>query len=225
MVAAQAGHSEVVEYLLVQPEIKTDVNIRDTDNHTPLILACGVKKEDLTESHTKSIHLLLAGGANVDAEDDGGYSALDVAVINNNIEAVRLLLEYRANVNHQNQDRFTPLHSACRYHLQEIATLLVQNGADISIPDGQGRTPIQLSQRYGIDLKKPNPTPDLNPEKTQQSSDHSIPSTSSSASNPPNLKPTKNDTSSSNQSPIPVISPIDVTRSLQLEMEAELASP
>lgn len=206
MIAAEGGHPEIVEFLLGNSDLKIDVNIRDTDSHTPLMLACGTSKESITEKHVRAIHLLLAGGAQVNAEDDGGYTALDLAVINNNIEAVKLLLEYKANVNHQNQDRFTPLHSACRYALQEISTLLVAHGADLSIPDGQSRTPVQLAQRYGVVLSLSSPT---------------IPS--SSASPQPQLAaaskistPPPTTTYSSSESS-------QTTLSLQAELEAELS--
>jgi hypothetical protein len=232
MIAAQSGHADIVEYLLVQSELKTDVNIRDTDNHTPLILACGVTKAHTTDSLIKVIHLLLAGGATVNAEDEGGYTALDLAVINNNIEAVKLLLEYKCNVNHQNQDSFTPLHSACRYHFQEIASMLVSAGADLSIPDGQGRTPIQLAQRYGVVLSLSSPQTSPTPTATAPSNSTSTPSAPFPPHAQPPTKPPHQDqktstlatTSLRSGGRVPATEPVsvDAIKALQAELEAEI---
>lgn len=201
-----------MEFLLTTTDFKTNVNILDTDNHTPLILACGVTKENTTEGLIKSIHLLLAGGATVNAEDDGGYSSLDLAVINNNIEAIKLLLEYHCNVNHVNQDSFTPLHSACRYGLQEVASLLLASGADLTIPDGQGRTAVQLAQRYGVVLSLSSPSASASPSTP--------PATSSATPTIVSPKPTSSPlttTYSSSQTS-------DLTKDLQAQLEAEIAS-
>ena len=195
--------------------MKTDVNILDTDKHTPLILACGVRKEKTTEGLIKSIHLLLAGGANVNAEDDGGYSSLDLAVINNNIEAVKLLLEYHCNINHVNQDSFTPLHSACRYGLQDVASLLIASGADLTIPDGQGRTAVQLAQRYGVVLSLSSPSAGASPSPPPGSSSAPTANTLPASPKPTSSPPTK--TYSSSQTD-------DLTKDLQAQLEAEIAS-
>lgn len=135
--------------------MNTELDGSPTGNHTPLHLACGVPIDQATNQYTRVAQMLLENGADPNAEDEGGYTALHLAVANNNIECVRVLIEYRCKVNHQNQDRFTPLHTACRYQFQSIATLLMESGADPHIPDGQGRTAMQLSQRYGVVLVEP----------------------------------------------------------------------
>lgn len=154
----------------------------------------------------------MAGGATVNAEDDGGYSSLDLAVINNNIEAVKLLLEYHCNVNHVNQDSFTPLHSACRYGLQEIASLLLSSGADLTIPDGQGRTAVQLAQRYGVVLSLASPSANTSPSTSSAAS-----TSNPTASSPkPTSTPATTTYSSSQTS--------EVTADLQAQLEAEIAA-
>lgn len=220
ILAAQGGHTSIVEYLLTNVDLKTDVNIRDSDNHTPLILACGNPKEVATEGHVKAIHLLLAGGANVNAEDDGGYSALDLAVINNNIDVVKLLLEYKCNASHRNQDGFTPLHSACRYGFQDIASLLVSAGADLTITDGQGRTPVQLAQRYGVvlSLASPNASHSPNPSSSAVPSTSQPKGTQEATTQPPkpstHIPPTTTYSSADSAE--------EITKSLQAELEAEI---
>jgi uncharacterized protein len=80
--------------------------------------------------------LLLDRGANINAEDSEGYTALINASFNNNPEMVRLLLSKGANVNapsnlmvNGKRVGFTPLIIAKSKGRQEIVKLLTEAGA------------------------------------------------------------------------------------------------
>lgn len=151
--AAQAGASEVAHYLVSEKSLNCDINILDSEKHTPLHLACGATPEVRKAGHIAVIQHLLSHGANPNAEDDGGYTPLDLAVIQNYREAVELLLSHGASPNHMNGDKFSPLHAAVRSQFGDVATLLLRHGADFNLADGKGRTPLQIAQRVGMRLQ------------------------------------------------------------------------
>jgi ankyrin repeat protein len=148
--AAESGCVNVVRYILENAELNADVNIRDLENHTPIHCCVGVKE---TPQHLQTLEVLLAKGGDPNAEDDGKYTALHLAVLNNNVGCVKLLLKYGANIDAQNEDKYTALHTAYRYELCEIRDLLLQHGADTTIRDAQGRTPQEVAPK-----KKKPPT-------------------------------------------------------------------
>ena len=63
----------------------------------------------------------------VDAKDEGGYSAVHAAAENGHVETLRLLIAHGANVNPVVGD-FTPLDLAIMAGKGEAAELLKQNG-------------------------------------------------------------------------------------------------
>nr|WP_237398587.1 ankyrin repeat domain-containing protein [Wolbachia endosymbiont of Diaphorina citri] len=101
--AAQNGHTEVVE-LLINTR-KVDVNTANKDNFTPLYLAA-------LYGHKAVVKLLLSNGAKVnDCSTD--RDPLSVAVNNGHKEIVELLLSAEGvNVNIGNRFGNTPLHVA-----------------------------------------------------------------------------------------------------------------
>jgi len=148
--AAQLGHIEIVEYLL-SDKLNAMVDIRDLENHTPLLLAAGTNQETL--GHISVVKALIDKGADVNATDDCGYSSLQLAVLNSNFEITKLLLESRCDIDHKNQDQFTALHTACSQANKKMIQLLVENGADVTVQDARGKTPIDLAKKSGIKLE------------------------------------------------------------------------
>merc|ERR1712187_24239 len=65
--ASQSGHSEIVSYVLGD-NLKAFVDIRDLENHTPLMLAAGTQE---TPGHIESVKSLIEHQADVNAADDG----------------------------------------------------------------------------------------------------------------------------------------------------------
>eukprot|EP01121_Diplochlamys_sp_Union-15-3_P004480 TRINITY_DN14673_c0_g1_i1.p1 TRINITY_DN14673_c0_g1~~TRINITY_DN14673_c0_g1_i1.p1 ORF type:complete len:247 (-),score=52.32 TRINITY_DN14673_c0_g1_i1:117-857(-) len=148
--AVESGSVSVVQYLLETPDLKTNVNVRDLENHTALHILAGTQK--IEAHHILIARTLLYHKAEVDAEDDGKYTALHLATLNNNIGIVEVLIEYGCNVQKKNEDGYTALHTACRYGYREIAKMLVEANADVNTTDAQGRTPLELSKRFNVPL-------------------------------------------------------------------------
>jgi len=88
---------------------------------------------------------LLEHGANPNAPDNDGATALHLASRQRGITEVELLLEYGANVEVRKKDGWTPLHEAA-YHLNlEVVVVLLNRGADPHAQTNKGETPIQLA--------------------------------------------------------------------------------
>jgi len=153
--AAHSGHPIVIEYLL---NLGADVDIRDLENHTPLLLAAGIAGE--SENRVKTVKVLLAHKADPNAVDDGRYSALQLAVLNDNQRVVQILIEAGAKVNHQNNDQFTALHAAATAGNSTLLQYLLKHGADQKLKDGRGMTAADHAKEAGFDfeaLLRPEP--------------------------------------------------------------------
>jgi ankyrin repeat protein len=81
---------------------------------------------------------LLQLGADVNARDEEGRTALFSAVLGGSIGLVGLLLEADADVDAKDNDGWTPLHFAAQEYLPEIARILVGRGADVNAQDNEG---------------------------------------------------------------------------------------
>src|SRR6266404_3729646 len=108
---------------------------------TPLIAAA-------RENRTEMAEFLLSKGADVDARDDDGYTALFYAAYNfgsedangATIPMAKLLLTRGANVNTAAHDGSTPLMWAAAKGEGDIAQVLALAGADINAADASGKT-------------------------------------------------------------------------------------
>ena len=63
----------------------------------------------VAEGHDALVEFLLAAGANPNARDAGGCTALHLAAQADRVDLVQVLLDYRANVNPRDGRGLTPL--------------------------------------------------------------------------------------------------------------------
>ena len=144
--AAEKGHSRVVEILLTSKKIIELSNIRDDHLRTPLHSACA-------EGHVSVVkQLLLVPIRNLDARDIFGKSVLHLAVVHGHCEVVKLLLDTHMvdvdllmEISHH---IWTALMLAVARADHAIARLLVTTGRarlDCRYPD-TGYTPLQFAQ-------------------------------------------------------------------------------
>ncbi|KAK3262073.1 hypothetical protein CYMTET_29052, partial [Cymbomonas tetramitiformis] len=166
--AAEKGMVKVLSVLL---EKGAEVDAEDGEGRTALALALAGGKEaaaralleagagvntvkGLRPLHTgveqemvEVLSELVEKGAEVDAEDGEGRTALTVALALGQEGAARALLEARAGVNAGTGQR--PLHAAAERGLVEMVRELVGKGAEVDAEDGEGRTALTVALAFG----------------------------------------------------------------------------
>jgi hypothetical protein len=92
---------------------------------------------------------LVAGGANIDATDNRGRTALLLAILNVHFEIVVYLVEHGANVTHADFDGMTALLSACTEKNLSSVKYLLDHGARITERDHEGMTGLLYAAAVG----------------------------------------------------------------------------
>lgn len=98
------------------------------------------------------VRALIASGANVNAADKNGWTALHLVArtikksISRNVLVVRSLIVAGADVNAVQKEGLTPLHLAAIYAQSEIACVLLEAGANPHVSDNKGKTPIEVAK-------------------------------------------------------------------------------
>ena len=96
------------------------------------------------------VKLLLKAGADVNATNNSGISALDEAAFYGRDTVATTLLEYGANVNQLGyRDLATPLMVAAVHGNAGVAKFLLEFGANADATDRAGQTPLQIAQKLG----------------------------------------------------------------------------
>jgi len=146
--AARAGLTNEIRRLLA---LGLDVNAAAFDGGTPLMAAAGARDVD-----TRSAEVLLAEGAEINAVDRAGSSALHWALRPQEPPSppprywcglrrwaepmLDLLLKAGTDVNHADNRGVTPLMLAAQNQSRSLIASLLKAGADPEARDGQGRT-------------------------------------------------------------------------------------
>lgn len=142
MTAARHGTLEAVKMLI---GYGAEISSGDDKERTPLIYAATASRQML--------NLLLLRGADINAKDQDGWTALHYAVLYENINNVKLLIQKGAEVNVATSDGEYPLHIVTRNATREsydIANLLMEYNAEragINKRDKKGNTPLMLAIR------------------------------------------------------------------------------
>jgi len=96
---------------------------------------------------------LIASGADVNAKDAGGNTALHSAAWSGQEEIVKLLLSHGADPDPKRRDGLTPLINAAgpgaERHGKGCVELLLAKGANINATDGDGETALHKAAYYG----------------------------------------------------------------------------
>ncbi len=86
------------------------------------------------------IEFLKEKGANLNAQEQEGYTALHIAMHDEgDIETFKKLLELGAEIEIRDMFKKTPLHQACEWGLAEYVSALLENGADVNVLSDQYR--------------------------------------------------------------------------------------
>jgi ankyrin repeat protein len=120
--AASEGHTEIVTLLLQSPS--TNVNSRDKDGTNALMAAC-------VRGHLETVKQLIAHGANLNAQNNDGHTALMFAYNGKN-QIQSLQAKYHEYVTEDDATNLALLESAIAVHTDVISTLL-SAGADSNL--------------------------------------------------------------------------------------------
>ena len=134
--AVRNGNREIIQALLWA---KADVNSRDSNGQTPLMMMD-------EQSTTDLVWDLLNAGAKVNLHDNDGETALMAAAAVNNVEVLKTLLDAGAKVNVTTNDGVTALMLAADEGHVNNVRLLILAGADINTRDKSGKTALQYAQ-------------------------------------------------------------------------------
>ncbi|MDQ0462374.1 ankyrin repeat protein [Caulobacter ginsengisoli] len=149
LAAADSGDLEVLKLAL---SVGPDVNARSArgtalvevvDPYWSRSSGAGTRGQD----QATAVKLLLDAGADVNAHDEDGGTALHRA---DYPEVVRLLIAAGANVNARDNEGSAPLHKTWN---AEIARLLIEAGAEVDARDNLDRTPLLVIDDDGVALQ------------------------------------------------------------------------
>lgn len=135
--AVQEGNAEAVK-LFLDAGMSPDA---EEDGRTALI-------EAARRGHSDLALTLIDAGADVNAKDSYGVSALMFATITGSEEVITKLLEKNADVNARDQDGRTALVEALTTENDlpvEMTKALIDAGADVNIAIYRGITPVMLA--------------------------------------------------------------------------------
>lgn len=97
-----------------------------------------------------AVRKLIAHGANPQAADHHGLTALHCAVNANAVVIAGFLIEQGSDINARNEKMdMTPLHLAAFYGIAPIAALLISHGARTDIRDEAGDTALKIARNMG----------------------------------------------------------------------------
>lgn len=112
---------------------------------TPLI-------EAATNGNLKTVKYLVSNGADIEAQDMFGRTALFHSLNNRKLETARFLIKNGSPVNTVDDQKQTPLHIAVSTGNPEIVSLLLQHGATIESYNSYGLTPLDLAEQFGFEM-------------------------------------------------------------------------
>jgi hypothetical protein len=112
-----------------------DVNEKDSEGNSPLLLACRSENLEIAE-------MLVVAGAGVSAANEQGDTPLLAAVGAGKLALAEMLVSKGADVNAKGSEGNSPLLLACRSGNFEMAEMLVCAGAGVSAANKRGDTPL-----------------------------------------------------------------------------------
>ena len=118
--------------------VDTDLGYR----HTPLIHASEAGRVNI-------VKFLIEAGANINAVDIDGETALFKSCGKPNHEVTNILIDAGANVNSENSRGETPLFRASLIDNVEIVQKLIEKGAHLDLTTKYGQSPLHIASQKG----------------------------------------------------------------------------
>jgi len=157
--AAEAGRKDIVELLIAKG---ADINAKNNQGQTPLDIAVTNNRKDIIElllakGADTSIHIaaqigdlarvgkFVEGGANVNAKNNQGMTALHLAVQEKHQDVAKFLITKGADINAKDKSGYTPLYYAVWNEDKDMVRLLVTKGADVNFTPEKDYPPLHYA--------------------------------------------------------------------------------
>ena len=105
--------------------------------------------EAASNERDSTVSILLHQGADLNIQNNYGWSPLHCAAENGNNVVSTILIKAGANLNIQNQYGWTALHRAARRGNNEVTKTLIEAGADLNIQNKDGETALYRAAENG----------------------------------------------------------------------------
>ena len=102
------------------------------------------------KSDIDTIEKALSAGVDVDQQNDQGFSALMISVIQGNFPIFNFLIDHKASLSTLTQDNYSALLLAIIFDQKEMALNLLQLGADPNIATNKGKTPLHYVAKNNL---------------------------------------------------------------------------
>ena len=102
----------------------------------------------------KAAEQLLRTGADPNARNEDGKTALNLACYYGYAAIAQLMLQHGADVNAADKDGWTPLHEACWLGYPNTVRLLLEHGADPEARNSDSETALDVMMRTVIDQEQ-----------------------------------------------------------------------
>ena len=138
--SAASGNPEMVREIL---RYHPDLEARDGEGKTAIFSAGNPKYGESDEGRADCVRLLAQAGADVNARETNGNTALHETFLTDVIEE---LLKLGADVNARNKNGETPLFTT---YDDEALPILISHGADVTLRNNDGETVMQAAEKRG----------------------------------------------------------------------------
>lgn len=137
--AATNNMPDVVKTVMEgKSKVKPDLDAKDADGETPLMIAAKYGNE-------RVIEVLMAHGADATVADEAGHTPLETAVKLNYGSAVRALIKGGADITQRDRKQWTLLHHAATMDMPTTASALIEAGALLDARNADGDTPLHVA--------------------------------------------------------------------------------
>lgn len=140
--AATGGNPAVVQEIL---RYHPDLEARDRQGNTAVIAASEDEGSASEEDRAECVRLLVEAGANVNARNNEGNTALHETFLT---PVEKMLLKLGADVNARNTDGETPIFTTVD---DDAIALYIEHGANLAIRNNKGQTAVEAAPERGPD--------------------------------------------------------------------------